>query len=372
MPPIRRYSRSYRPARMYRRRRLGGLRRRYGISRRGRRVYGRRTLRRGVRRYRRTRGARRGRRGTKVTARAISKAIAPIKTVNFNYGQVNTVPQTSFNATYFTTEIYDTNPVDKTNISTEMLFSVNHILIIADMLWAGAVSRQGPGFNQGNVMDYATEYHAQGKTRYRIRNMSNEPVIVRAYYCKVRKDVYNDTNVYNILGGGFADKTNTGTVNANNIYMTNSTFTPFESSEFTKTFKVTAVRKIRIQPTQFRELYLKKTAVIKPANYTDMSTLTSVAWRARAERYSYIKPGRFILFKMEGQASIPTGQVTFMKNITQTTPSVTLETWFQYKARMLFIQSQTSGMGQTAGVGTGVGQIMGDEDYKVTTETNAG
>lgn len=292
------------------------------------------------------------------------------------YGQVNTLTQTSWTSAYFTTEVNTALVTNKSQVPNEVLFSTTHIARIADTLWTGTPTLQIWGYNQAASMSLATQFHTKAFVRYRIRNMSNEPVTITAYYVKARKDIGQLTDgiasVYNILGEGFAEKTFVGPVNATTPIMTNNSYSPFESGTFTRNFKITRVRKVKIGLNSNKEFMIKKTTSIKPVQYFDLTATTPQTWRQKFNNYTYTKHSRFILFKLEGQASILTGQTDYMKSLGQTTPTVTMESFYNYGCRVLYVPQQTSGLVETAGIGTGVGNIMANASYINMAETDAG
>lgn len=292
----------------------------------------------------------------------------------FSYGQVNKVVQQPLATEYFTTELYNAISTSKSSVVTVPLFHLSNVVTLLSTMWAGNAERQTYGLNVPMVMNRNTTVHIKGQARYVLRNMSNEPITLRAYYVKARNNVpiYNGNgSIYNLLGEGFGDKANLGTVTASNLFMTNWMFTPFDSTTFTRYFKITRVRKFKLKETQSKELYIKKSTTIKPASLFNIESLAPAGWNTQPLEWDYIKAARFILFRMEGNPAIPTGQTTYQTQISTTTPCIAMETIMTYQSQLIFVPGQASGNGQSAGFSASEGQIMADDDYKVKTEVNA-
>lgn len=268
------------------------------------------------------------------------------------YGQELTVSGASFVPAvgYMTTEAFDPSGViNKDTCQTRVLLDVVHIPAIADALWKntpGASANIIGTTNQANPTEsIKAKYLVSAKATYRIRNQSNEPVWITAYFCKCRKDYrYVEgaavNNIYGLLSRGFATNgKDSGNVTAdNNAGMTDQDYTPFQSNVFCEMAKILRKKRFKITPgAQHFEILKMKEKWINMMDYaalegTTAPTLTWVQW---TRKYDFSKHARFILFRVESNpAGLGTAQPNYSKQISHTTPTVIMDTQFVYSARM--------------------------------------
>jgi len=107
------------------------------------------------------------------------------------------------------------------------------------------------------------------RIKYTIRNQCNEDVYITAYYCKPRYPLqfeYNPPdshtegfNTYWWLSQGFYQN-GIGTSGTNptypdvNVGMTDSSFTPFDSADFTSDFKIMKSKRFKVKPSGEKKL----------------------------------------------------------------------------------------------------------------------
>lgn len=319
------------------------------------------------RRYRRSRyGRRRFRRGG--FKRKVIEALAPERAHTFQYGQEHTVPTTvSANGkpcVYFCCERY-TNTSTINTVSTVELFDWSHVMNIADVYRssgnlslyfqpATATAIYGEDPRLQILFKRATQVT-------NIRNQSNEPIHLTAYYCRPRGNCSFDAvtgiqNVYSFLAQGFANNgLDSAHVSAStNIIMNVAEYNPFNSFDFCRNFKITAVKKRRVHPgmiTTFRNR--RKRVLLRPIDLIEpFANSNAASWSGSRQKYSFHKSARFILFKLTGAPAGFGGnapQATYGKLIQETSPSVVMETLFKYYTKAVPGQQNFSFSYETLG-----------------------
>lgn len=282
--------------------------------------------------------------------RRVVNSLAPPKTFVTEYGQEHTVPAATASdgqqCVYFTVEAYN-NTATVDNVQTIELMHQVHLMRIADYYRNGNLST-GSYFNAaalggGYILDPRFKYLLKSGVQIsRLRNQSNEPVSITAYFCRPRGNMTEGINsgvqnLYAFLASGFA---NSGLDSAHltastNIYMHKSRYSPFRSFDFARSFKITSVKKLLIHPGMMRSVKLRvRSQMVRPIDWvlaSGTAVPASGSWTDLQPKFNYFKQQRFVLFKLTSQpAGFGATQATYSKLIQTTTPTVLLSTYYKY------------------------------------------
>lgn len=353
-----------RSRRFFRRGRV--FRSRVTIGRKRRGFVRRRTFK---RRFTRRFGRRRFRKGG-VTARKVINALAPWQSFMAHYGQQNDVPPTSA-ATgtlattsgdsrkvckYYTVELYDPTSgggaITSDTVTTVGLNDYRHLGVICNSVWKGQV-QLGTNAPVGNSTQYDTNIRSKilikGYQLSQVRNVCNEPVIVKTWVVRPRRDVPLQAigltgwqNLYQYLSNGFAANglDPTHIVPTTNATMFDADYTPYQSYIFCRFFKIRRLKPRTVSPGRMVQYKLKsKTQEFKPIDlwYTSGDT-TQTSWDGTtAQRvWDMHRKMKFILFRIESSPeTFGAAQARYTKLIQETQPRVLTETTFRYEAKFL-------------------------------------
>lgn len=242
------------------------------------------------------------------------------------------------------------------NAQTVCLHDYDHWGAIFGYLW------ESLPFSTNNIKSFGeigptesigTKVALSCNVQYKIRNQTNEPVTITAYYCRQRGNLMYDggnagANIYQFLAAGFA----TSGFDADNVtpttnsHMTLDRNTPFDSYTFLKNFKITKTKKIWLLPGAMKSCYQKRSIYISPADYyrTEGTTQAAVAWDALTRKWGMTKFNDFVLFKLStnpaGYGS--TQSDAYSRQIKYTSPTVIMHTSFRYVGRVLKSQTRSS------------------------------
>jgi len=287
---------------------------------------------------------------------------------------------------YFTTEQYTgLGDGDRTLVSTVLLGNTYHLLKIADYIWPTNAVVANDTLRKGYEQSYLGKFQVRGTCIYTLRNQSNEYENITAYYCKVRAnrqferadDAVDQLNtVYDVLGMGFGQKgLNTLNSNANNVSMTEGTWSPFDSPAFVNMFQVVKKKQFKLNPGADKTFGLRmRSRMVQPAVHVALwNDSVTTAWSARKVQTNYLKGAQFILFKLTARIAGIEGQGAAVdpKKIGYTTPTIICETKFKYKAKMLTTPSGNSVLFDVNGIDTGTANIMRDADFAAGDEKEA-
>lgn len=256
-----------------------------------------------------------------------------------------TAPYTSQTCLYFTSELYNASIGGKNTVVTLSLLDNRHISQLADRILIAQPGQMSGG--PGTPATFATttgdnlkaRFAVKGSAIYTIRNQSTEPMQFTAYYCRPRGNInYNETvaqpNFYTWLSTGFANNgIDNGHQLANtNVAMNQAVYSPFNSFDFVRDFKISKVKNYKIQPGQMKKWRLKsKNKLIRPADIIQILGATTGTWGQQIVKYAVNKHERFILFKAWGQpGGWGAAQATYLKQIQMTQPGFVLHTKFKY------------------------------------------
>lgn len=302
-------------------------------------------------------GRRRFKRTSRLTRRRrfdakVIKALSNDQVFTAEYAGETTVPANAgigvgVLCTYVMTEVYD-NAVTVDNVHTVELFDYRHLGKISDFLWVGSLTNSmlAAGANGTNSLSsFRSKYIVRGVARYQLRNQSTEPVRISAFYCRPRhplmlSNAVPNPNIYQWMSLGFANNgLDVGNIlPSNNHTMHTARFSPFQSYDFCRDFKIMKTKQLRIDPGQSRVCYLKRRwKTIRPSDlwYVNSSSV-GASWFGATQKYSYHGKEMFILFKIEAApAGWGSAQATYAKKLATTTPTVILETTFKYHARIV-------------------------------------
>jgi len=224
--------------------------------------------------------------------------------------------------------------------------------------------------------DTAGALHVRGSVNYQLRNQSNETVNITCYTVRVRNnfklDSTQSSNIYTILGDGFAQNGyDPADRSATNDGLQYDTFNPFNSRTFCKTFKITRTRKLTMKAGGRFQYTLRNKWRLYYPNDLVLNDTASTAWPSLTHRYDYIKGEQFILFQLHGSVAGIAAQATLEKNITHTTPTVIMRTYFQYQHKHFHQPSYPINNFVISGHSDTTGVIMLDDDYKAGAEADA-
>jgi len=379
MPPRSRKRKSYGlGARRSKRRRVS---RRVTFRQRPRRFKTRRTrlFRRFKRSFNRRRRSRRRTTPDKIRHRLEFK-LTPQREAMFTYGQQHTVPNTTIEqeCIYFTTELFNAAVTDKVNVVTRSLLGYYDIMQVADYAWTNTPNNVHTGVNTGWVNDMQWgPLFIKGVDEYTLRNQSNETITLTGYVCRGRKDTIRyvgslTENIYNFLGEGFAENGyNPGTSTAANSALTMDNMNPRQSRMFCRNFKIVNQIKKVIGPGMSTKYKIwQRWRKFIPVDYVHTDNLGR-AWLDKTPRYSHIKGEKFVLWKLHPPIGGVVDQVTYQKQITQTTPTVIMQTtrhlWYKHLPRPL----GSINTFEAFGIDDAVASIIVDEDEKKGAEIDA-
>lgn len=344
---------------------------RYSLPKSRRRIFRGRTSRRrkfrGRRRFR-SRRRRFGRRSkNSITAKVIN-ALQPWQTYSAEYGQEHTVQASGSDAScfYFTCELSDTSAgTTKNNVTTLELDDYRHLGPMFIQGWLGSVANSfnnAVGASTNNYTSNKSKMLVKGYQMSRIRNQSNEPVRITCYYLRPRHDInYNVgsagiTNLYNIMVSGFlANGLDPGNTTAStNSNMTRARFSPFQSYDLCRDFKITRVQTRLLNPSDTTTFINKRKAhMLRPMDLWQHTGTTTANWDTAPgqRKYDYHRNCRVMLFRVDSNpAGWGAAQTNYTKNIQQTTPTVIMDTIFKYECKMVHIPPTPSAMLETAGI----------------------
>jgi hypothetical protein len=285
------------------------------------------------------------------------------------YQQEHTVPALTTGlvpAVYFACEQYD-GVATMDTVRTVELFDVKHMGTLFDLSQIGKASEAQTGAVSDSTAIFSSNRQklwVNGKMTQVLRNQSTEPIVLTAYYCRPRQnlnfsDATTTTTVYQWLSYGFANNgLGAGTVTpAGNPYMFAQEYSPFQSLDFVRDFKITRVKKVRIQPGQFKSLMIrnKRGFVTHPNHlFVASGTTDQTSWNSEAPKYQFIKQSRFILYKLHSNIGGYGGteQLTYSKLTQTTTPTVIMRTNFLYKFRAQYERFSPAATIEFAGIAT--------------------
>lgn len=365
----------------FKRRRIGTRRRVVAFSSR-RRFRSRRTRigRRFKRRFRRSR--RKNKNSTSRRRHKLEFQITEPRQATFTYGQQHTVPNLTTNqeCVYFVTEVYNVAITERQNVITRPLGGIENLMSIGDYAWVNnprlvtAVADQG--WTADNIWG---KLFVRGTDLYTLRNQSNETVRITAYYCRCRKDTIRyigstTENVYNYLGQGFAENGyNPAQWSAANAGVTLDNLTPRNSRLFCRTFKIFKQEKIFLHQgaTTNRSIHYRWRKHTLADYIVANSELTTLQWTNYTKRYAHIKGEVFILFKLHPPIAGVDGQTDLTKQITQTTPTVIMQTQRKYDFKHFPRPLGPLENFVSTGISMAEGSIMRDDDEKKGPEADA-
>lgn len=321
----------------------------------------------------------------KVTRNAVTSALSEGRKLTAFYGQQNTATGYTSGGqggTYFTTESVGTGVTTKDDVPTRVLDDVHHLLNIADNVWPVT-----PAFDNATASNFG-KVKLKSRLTYTLRNQSNETANIKCYYCKVRKDTNwtqvntntfagDKASIYTVLGYGFAQSDllpaqQTG----DNVVLNEVHWTPFESKAFVENFLIQKVKRIKLAPGEDTNVVIKKPwHHFKPEKLVNMdagSVAHDWASTAMTRKYAWIRGAKFILFNLESRIAGIAGQATYQKNITYTTPTVIMQSAFEYHAKFHSITpSKAKLLLATSGIASGTASIIIDADEQKGAEIDA-
>jgi len=368
----------------YRKRKSNRFRSRSNKRRRtgGRRTFRRRSrsrtrrpqkLRRFRRKFRTTRRRRRSSQRGTPSREKLEWTLAPPKVFTREFGQVAFTANAvnSLESSYFTPEETDTEAKIEDDVLTRPLGNIYDLMLLANYAWPNNPSFVGIGTVPAQLKDwFQGSLWWKGTDRYTIRNMTSEPIFMKAYYMTPRQHHKEDTtmytNLYRMLGRGFQERGyDTSNGSSQNAGMDLPTLTPYQSSIITRRFKITRVQPIRVGTGAMKVITLSTNwRSVQPISLVMNAGNTDLNWTQQQKRYDYIKGERIIIFKLFSNPAAITGQSTFTKNIGQSQTGIIMHTARRYTYKHLPIMGlENIVTGTPHGVVTGASVVMRDQDW---------
>lgn len=379
------WARFRRPARKLLRSRYGSLRprKRFGFRRRRIRRFGRKQ-RRG---YRRRKGRRFGKRSSAWRDNPKFTPLTRFQVLKASYGQQNGIPLDASGkpqCEYFTAELYGSNTKD--TVATLPLNCNYHMAKIADIMWKGPVGTSTGSMAQvtsndqeltGSTTNIDTVIQVKSSVNYTLRCATNESIDLTMYVVKARHNISSSTfyNVYQQLTRGFAqnglDPTHNQAQGANlNLAFVDPQWTPYQSSQFCRDWKIVRQKKLTIAGGKERRFALKgKRFYFKPVDYfVAMGTPTPSTWAGAAYQFQNNKFERFILFQARSRviASGATLIANYSQSVANSADRMEMESFFTYQVRIMKQAKTPYGYLDPASGFTGVGanpQFINEKTY---------
>lgn len=287
--------------------------------------------------------------------RKVINALSDYQNIAYGYGSEFNVVHNSDNSpacVYFTCE--SSAPGDDTltkdTVATVELCDPLHLAQIANYIyndfWSNSTITPSISAPNNRLVSAFNRILTKAKLTYTLRNQSTETAYLSAFYCRARGnvnwDVTETNNIYRYLSQGFANKglDKSHTIPSQNAAMTQLDVNPFESFDFCRNFKITKVKRLKIDPSEQVRLSLKRRPFLwRPADYFQVDPGLGTgpwSWTSAHKRYNIFKFGTFILFKLESRpAGYGAAQANYTKYIQTTTPTVVLYSRFLYSSKMV-------------------------------------
>lgn len=322
------------------------------------------------------------------TAKVIN-ALQPWQTYTAEYGQEHTVQASGSDSScfYFTCELTDTAAgTTKNNVTTIELLDYRHLGTMFIDGWLGTVANSfnGPvGVSANNYTSNKSKMLVKGWQLSRIRNQSNEPVRITCYWLRPRHDINLNVgssgvaNLYTTMANGFiANGINVANQTpSTNAGMTEARYSPFNSFDLCRDFKIYRVQKKVLNPSDMTTFSLKsKPVIMRPMDLWQHTGTSTANWDAdpTKRKYDFHRRCRVLLFRVDSNpAGWGAAQANYTKNIQQTTPTVLMDTLFRYECKMVHIPPtptaiiESAGIANNAGVGPAIivpdGDVVGVE-----------
>lgn len=300
----------------------------------------------------------------------------------FTYGQQHRVSGTALEpeSIYFTTENTNTAHTLRSTTVTVMFPDVQQICAIADTAWTAlpvnvAATQPNPSASD----DTRGDLYLKGTRSHKVRNQSNETINLTLYYCRVRKDWYEQTdtanaftNMYTMMARGFSENGYDPTVlDPTNSAMIQENFTPFHSRTFCRLNKVYLTKHVKIRPGQTMTCGLKMGWKRFTPNDITVNVTGPAFFLDRSKRFNYLRGQQFIMFKLHSSLAGVTGQITLEKEITDTTPTIIMQTIDRYDFKHFKQEVTPVSQFVVRGYRNVAGAIMLDDDFKAGAEADA-
>jgi hypothetical protein len=293
--------------------------------------------------------------------------LSNIRTFTAEYGQEHTVPSVTATTiykqcVYFTPELH-VGGATVDNVATVELFDHTHVMNIADYYRNQSLANSFSTAVAGNdiIQDARMRILFRRASQVcQVRNQSNEPIMITCFYVKPRgkvRDAANITNLYTTLATGFA---NNGLDPGNILASTNNAmhtayFSPYQSFDFVRHFKIYRVVKRRLQPSQVSAFKVTvRNKYIRPLDWIEaLGTGNPSTWSGSQRLYKNMPPQALLLFKL---TSNPAGfggtapQASYANFIQETTPTIVMDTLFRYETLSVPASMSTHGVIATSGI----------------------
>lgn len=320
---------------------------------------------------RRRSGRRHHSRKGQVTFSKVVQALEPWQTYVAEYGQESTCPGvtagfSSKPCAYFSVELYD-NTVSRDTVTTIALNDYRHMASVANQLWKATLTSSFTG-SVANSTTFATASKSKiivkGLQMSTIRNQSTEPVVIKAWFLKPRHNIpltnlnaSTVPSIYRYLANGFANNSlDPSHINpSNNITMFDANYTPYNSFDVCRHFKIRQVKPRTVDPGRMTVYKIRsRSHTFRPVDYWGTfgsSTASGFGSSTGQQVFAMMKSARLFLWRIEGNpAGFGAVQGTYTGLIQETTPTVVVDTQFRYSAKWLWQPQQPSGLIEKVGI----------------------
>jgi len=268
------------------------------------------------------------------------------------YGNQHTVSATTTypRSEYITTEVNINDPeITKDNVLTVPLNCMRHLTTLASILMKGTITSALAAATIVNTTmdtDIRFKFWVKSRVQYTIRNQSTDLMRVRIYYCKARQDTNiatslddgapaSELNIYHMLSRGFAQNALNGAnvLPSNNTFMQTQQFSPYDAVNFIQVFKIFKYRTVNLGPGRMARLGIaNKPFDFRIAKYKDVgSGVSTTDWNGFKNTYVWNRFEKFCLFQIDSSpAGIGSAQTNYTRDISHTTPTMILESKFNY------------------------------------------
>lgn len=215
--------------------------------------------------------------------------------------------------------------------NSQPLMSLEHLGQIVEILYAQQPTTSASTETRCHIMDCTatTEFV----------NMSTSDAKVTQYLCSFRRDIplnsnSNFTNIFNILGEGFAQRSNplAGNYFGNALGMVQADLTPYDSHRFTSCVKIITGKQFIMRPGDTRVAKIKKGFECITWNRYYTQSAPNQSPTAGNRDVARRKGEMFYLWKIEGT---PCNGAANKAQLSYTTPKLDFITKYHYNFAMV-------------------------------------
>lgn len=187
--------------------------------------------------------------------------------------------------------------------------------------------------------------------RYEYSNMSLGTTYMTAYFCRVRRDLFNTQNQIDplvILEKGFDETAHA--VSGGDVLLESSDVSPFQSKRFVQYFHIYKTKKLKLQGGESGKLAVKigRSMVIQ-ANEWLQKTGDSETFLTMQQILAHKRGGKFILFRIEGEVTNNEADKT---QVTATSPRVNFISHYHYTYKSIVDSVTNLHVADSVGIST--------------------